>query len=696
MFLQAKPVWLQGKENEKNYFAAFEAKIDELKEAVLHITAATFYRVFVNGAFVAHGPARTTAGYARKDEILLDRYHTDNGNTVRIEVAGYACGSYATVRSTSFLMAEIHRKGEVIAFTGRDFIGARMWQKVQAVERYSMQRHFGEVWDETAPVLPSPETATLDLDIRVIDRVAPYPRYDDILLDTAHLRGSFTFDESLPFVEKHYNETSNPTVWGKFDDDTIPHKPYRWVQRQRQAPTEHNISLPQTLSAGEYVLFDFGHIECGFLQFMAKAQEKSEIVIAFTEYCDGEQLTFVPQMAVQNVVEYILSPENASDRRISFEPYTFRHAAVFVKSGSLTLESFGVKTYVRDMENAYRPTLPDPSLQAIYDAALRTYSHNALDIFMDCPSRERAGWLCDSYFTATAEHFFFGEVLTEDAFLENYRLFDADDGTYQKGVLPMCYPAEPGNSRLFIPQWNMWYVLEVEEYLTGRNKSASPDSFRKSVEGIVSYLAAYENEDGLLEDLPSWNFVEWSDANTWTKNVNYPTNFLYSEMLLAAYRLFGVEEWRERAERTRANTRKLSFDGKLFTDNAVRDESGALVNTGNTSEACQYYALLFGGVDLNAPEYTYLKNCVLHGFDEVAASGRCFVPVNAFIGLYLRIKFLLQEGLYDILLKELNDFFGEMIEKTGTLWEMRQLKCSLDHGFASYAAYAIVTALQQK
>jgi alpha-L-rhamnosidase len=240
----------------------------------------------------------------------------------------------------------------------------------------------------------------------------------------------------------------------------------------------------------------------------------------------------------------------------------------------------------------------------------------------------------------------------------------------------------------------MWYVLEVEEYLTQRNKSVSPDIFRKSVEGIVSYLADYENEDGLLENLPSWNFVEWSDANTWTQNVNYPTNFLYSEMLLAAYRLYGVEEWRERAERARATARERSFDGKLFTDNAVRNESGSLVNTGNTSEACQYYALLFGGADLNAPEYAYLKNCVLHGFDEVAASDRRFVPVNAFIGLYLRIKFLLDNGYTDILLSELNGFFGGMVEKTGTLWEMREPQCSLDHGFASYVAYAIGKALQ--
>lgn len=693
MFKTAKPVWLKGLEQEQNCFVAFEATADDLRGTALHIAAATFYRLFVNGKFVAFGPARTADGYARKDIISLDNYHGEGKNTLRIEVAGYCCGSYASVKSTSYLVAEIRRGDDVIAYTGRDFIGKRMQEKLQMVERYSMQRHFGEVWDETAAALPACETVTIDPEITVIDRVAPYPRYDDILLDKAHLRGSFAYNDTLPCIEINYNRTSDPQAWGNFDEDKIPHKPYRWVQKQEQTPREYNVSLPQTLSAGEYLLFDFSHMECGFFQLTAKAHEKSELVIAFTEYCDGEKLSFVKRMSGHNVIEYILSPEDSARRRITFEPYTFRYAAVFVKSGSLTLEQFGVKTYVRDMQNAYRPTLPNPSLQAIYDAAIRTFSHNALDIFMDCPSRERAGWLCDSYFTGIAEHHFFGEVPTETAFLENFRLFDTDSGIYAKGVLPMCYPAQPGRTRLFIPQWDMWYVLEVEEYLTQRATDVDPEIFRKSVLGIVDFFADFENTDGLLENLPSWNFVEWSDANTWTQNVNYPTNFLYSEVLMAAYRLYGNEVWREKAEKIRATATQMSFDGQLFTDNAERDENGVLQNTGNTSEACQYYALLFGGVDLNAPRYTFLKDCVLNGFDAVAASGRRFVPVNAFIGLYLRIKFLLQEKYYDILLGELNDFFGEMVAKTGTLWEYRQPQCSLDHGFASYVAYAICKAL---
>ena len=240
----------------------------------------------------------------------------------------------------------------------------------------------------------------------------------------------------------------------------------------------------------------------------------------------------------------------------------------------------------------------------------------------------------------------------------------------------------------------MWYVLEVEEYLRHRNKAVDPVLFRPTVEGVLNYLARYENSDGLLEDLPSWNFVEWSDANSWTKNVNYPTNFLYAAVLLAADRLYGNTGWKTKAKHLQQRTAELSFDGELFTDNAVRNENGVLQNTGNTSEAGQYYAILFGNIDLDAPQYAPLKAHVLSGCKGVAQSGRRFVPVNAFIGLYLRLKTLLQLEQYSLLLDEVGDFFGGMAKKTGTLWEYREMKGSFDHGFASYAAYAMCVALE--
>jgi alpha-L-rhamnosidase len=336
----------------------------------------------------------------------------------------------------------------------------------------------------------------------------------------------------------------------------------------------------------------------------------------------------------------------------------------------------------------------DPVLQKIYDAAISTFAHNALDLYTDCPSRERAGWLCDSYFTAKAEHFFFGKNVLEEAFLENYRMYEYD-GELPRGVLPMCYPSCIENNGKFIPQWNMWYILEVCEFLCERHTEADKELFRESVMGIINFLSSYENELGLLENLPSWNFVEWSAANNWVNDVNFPTNFLYAEVLSSAFTLYGDASMLDKAKKIRQASVSLSFNGEVFCDNAVR-VNGILVPTKNTSEACQYYAALFGGIDVDKPEYAILKTYILNGFSgfEAAYPMRPFVPVNAFIGRYLRIMTLIKMKEYEILLDNIRSFFGGMSERTGTLWEYKQNKGSLDHGFASYAAAAISEALE--
>ena len=112
----------------------------------------------------------------------------------------------------------------------------------------------------------------------------------------------------------------------------------------------------------------------------------------------------------------------------------------------------------------------DETESEIYRASVRTFRHNALDIFMDCPSQERAGWLFDSYYTAKAEYSFTGKTLTEDAFLKNYIL--GGERTQGDGMLNMCYPSDVF-SKGFIPQWSMWYIIEADEYKYEKRQNTS-------------------------------------------------------------------------------------------------------------------------------------------------------------------------------------------------------------------------------
>ena len=691
MFKKAIPVFAEGKEWEKNTHIVLKKTLPSLREATVRIAAASFYRLTVNGEFISFGPARTAKGYARVDEIHLEDLHSDVENEVVIEAVGYACRSLSLTYERSFICAEIESEGKILFATDADTQIYLSSKYITKTERYSVQRHFSEICDEREKepfgekyrVKASAVEAPVFLPRRV-----PMPRFETVSAREASVKGTFAHDETLPCRKNRYSFAPDER-WGIFPESEIPHKPFRWVQKQATVPAEHGAHFPVYLRAGEYAVFDMSKIETGFIKFTADSEKESDAVVAFSELCEGDKFEFT-DINCQNALEYFL-PEGKTEI-MSFEPYALRFAAIFVKSGALRIDGFGVTTYERDMKNALRISFGDETLDGIYEASIATFAHNALDIFTDCPSRERGGWLCDSYFTAKAEHFFFGKSEVEDAFLENYRLYKYD-GELPRGVLPMCYPSCVENSGKFIPQWDMWYILEVCEYLLERSPDTDRELFRESVTGILAFLSEYENEDGLLEDLPSWNFVEWSKANEWTRNVNFPTNFLYAEVLTSAYKLYGDASLMEKAENIRRNAVLLSFDGEVFTDNALR-KNGALIPTKNSSEACQYYALLFGGIDVNDTKYAKLKEHIQDGFKSFAENtgGHVFVPVNAFIGRYLRLMALLEMGENKLLLEDVRAFFGGMVSSTGTLWEYKEKKGSYDHGFASYAALAIAKA----
>ena len=430
-------------------------------------------------------------------------------------------------------------------------------------------------------------------------------------------------------------------------------------------------------------------METGFLHLFGTAQDGTEVVVAFSEDASPDRFAFT-DMHAHNVVDLTLGGRFDF---LTFEPYTLKYAAVFVKKGDLWLDGFGIKTFAGDLTGVKVPDeITDPCLRGIYAGAMRTFAHNAVDLYTDCPSRERAGWLCDSYFTGKVEYCLRGTTAVEDAFLENFRLFE-NVGEYPEGVLPMCYPSEPQDDGRFIPQWTMWYILEVADYVLNRGHGDDREKFRKSVYGLLDFYSRYENADGLLEKLPSWNFVEWSRATGWTQDVSYPTNFLYAEVLRCAERLFGDRAAGEKAEKVARETVRQSFDGRVFLDHAVRND-GVLTRCADCSEAGQYYAILFGGIDITAPGYAELRHLVLDVFGaDRAVMLEEIAPINAFIGAYLRLEALLKMGEKAAVLQSLTTFFGGMAGETGTLWEYRERHGSRDHGFASYALVAMRKAL---
>ena len=328
----------------------------------------------------------------------------------------------------------------------------------------------------------------------------------------------------------------------------------------------------------------------------------------------------------------------------------------------------------------------DDAMRRIYDAAVETFRANTVDIYMDCPSRERAGWLCDSFFTSRVEKTLTGRSDVEKAFLSNFLMPEKFD-FIPEGMLPMCYPSDH-NDHTYIPNWAMWYVVELGEYLARTGDREFVDSARDRVYGLLGYFSKFENEFGLLENLESWVFLEWSKSNELTQDVSFASNMLYCTTLDTVADLYGDAALKEKATALRNTINEMSMtESGFYCDNAWRRD-GKLVLSGERTESCQYYAFFTG---VATPEtHPWLWETLVHDFGYARAEKGLYPeiwPANAFIGNYLRLDLLNRFGFKTELYDNIKGYFAYMAERTGTLWELVASQASCNHGFASHVLY---------
>ena len=208
------------------------------------------------------------------------------------------------------------------------------------------------------------------------------------------------------------------------------------------------------------------------------------------------------------------------------------------------------------------------------------------------------------------------------------------------------------------------------------------------------YLDSFLNTDGLLEKLPAWVFIEWSQANKFVQDVNYPSNMLYAAALDSLARLYSLQDLAIRAQKMRDAIRQQSWNGRWFRDHAIRLENGTLqVQPDDITETCQYYAFFFGTA---TPEsHPDLWNTLINDFGPERARRGLWPeiwPSNAFMGNYLRLELLSSNGFHNQVLSESKGYFKKMAEMTGTLWEHDVPSASCCHGFASYVTVLLERA----
>lgn len=685
-------VWAEGQKNQMNRAFAFVLDLGKKQMGEICLSAASCYKVIADGKLMGFGPNRTAHGYARA------AVYPFNAQYITVEVQSHFVPNFCWVKREPFFacVLKTERGKEYFA---EDFNCFALSDRVQKVRRYSFQRGFCETYinekDRTALYFCKPQNA--------------FPRVKTEKAELPHLLPSETLNPALSeiFAEKvidsGYCKTSPEIAVYVDRTETLIGTVIEGFKRgEWQDFSTDEISRITYLSGAKsgdyaYETLDFSRIVTGIVEVEIIAGNAGEVFFAFDEILSDEKLKTIKPFrgGTANVFKWTVKKAGVYNLS-AFEPYAFRYANVITSAG--VKANVKVRAYENPEAGKMLFECDDKKIEQIMEAARHTFAHNAVDLLTDCPSRERAGWLSDSFFSSVAERVFTGDNKVERAFLQNYIL--ADKSGHPKGMIPRCYPADYYEEDGFIPNWSLWYILEIYKYFAQYGYDETVEKSRANVEGILNYFIDFENEFGVLEDLKGWIFVEWSAANNsdHINGINVPSNACYYASLLAAAKVYGIKGLKEKAEKVKDYLLKNAYVDGFFVDNLIRNEKGDINPTENYTETCQYYMFFFQCADKHTHKELFDKMLNEYGKSDSSASGgnpvkKQLTPSNMIYGVYMRLELLMREQKRVELLNECVRYFYDMTQKTGTLWENNTASASCDHGFASYVSRFIIYAL---
>lgn len=624
-FAKAEGVWGEGCSATNAYLrfrTVFTAKKGD--KPVLRVTASTVYRATANGSYVGYGPARSAEGTFKVDEWPLPDVR-EGENELVIDVAGYANVSFQYVIQPGFLQAEVVCDDRILAATPADFTATEIMRD-RGGPVYSKQRGFpSERYTVDSASTPPPIGLTKGPLVRYLPRGVPYPEFN---------------------IKRFYSETNTgvSTVWQAPVNDSG----FLGFKVRVTEPGVFEARFEEALTEGRVDAFRNGD--------PAKSWHGTRNVLSWD---------------VKQPGDYVFE---------TFEPYTFRYVEARMASGKAEISA----PYLRQFRNPYPERASfvssDPDVDGIFLAACDTLAQNGVDVYTDCPGRERLSWLCDSWFSAQAGAYLTGDFSVERAGLEIFARAPRFRGRVPEGGLPGSYPGLD-----VMPYYTIWYVIQCGAYFHRENPpdaKAFADLVRARVLKVLEFLSSFENADGLVENPTGDKFLDQSQARVLTQYVSFVGNMLWAKALQCAGEMYGRKDLLDKADKVRATIRRLSYDGRYFHDQMVNG-----VRVEQFSEACQYFAFFSDAATKDA--YPELWHRLLADFGPGRAPENVF-PVDMFVGRLLRLGLLSSCGQKAMTLSEMKTSLLNQVRTSGTFWEFADGHDSRCHGFASYVALLLV------
>ncbi|MEA2063105.1 MAG: alpha-L-rhamnosidase N-terminal domain-containing protein, partial [Gemmatimonadota bacterium] len=501
-----KAVWVSAPDRDRTSYGVFHFRRRfELEgkpgKFIVHISADNRYKLFVNGHEAGDGPARGDLEHWRFESYDLADRLRPGSNVIAAVVWNFdEHAPYAQMSHSTAFLVQGNSEAEEVVNTGEHW-------KVFENKAYSPVRI-------TRDRIPSFHvTGPGD---RVDGNSYPWgwekPAFDDsaweqaepITKSRAWPRGVrdgggywCLVPRMIPQMEK---KIEGPFIVRRGPDQFKAFLNKPWDEEPLTVPPGSKISL----------LLDKTHLTLAYPEFTVSGGAGSMISVTYAEamFDDQRQKHHRDKVEGMNIIgnydEFL--PDGEAERLFTtLWVRTYRYIQLDIETAdqALTIHPPASRFAAYPFEQAAVFKSDDPSLEKIWEVGWRTARLCAGETYFDCPYYEQLNYIGDTRIQALISLY-----VTGDDRLMRKAIMQFDDSRIPDGLTQSRYP-----TRIIqiIPPYSLFWIAMVYDHWMHCDDPEFVRSFLPGIRGVIEWFAGQVTENGLLGNLPWWNFVDWAD-----------------------------------------------------------------------------------------------------------------------------------------------------------------------------------------